>query len=44
MQLFMSALANLSDAIYFIAVATAEPLISRETCCKYRASEAVVQS
>ena len=38
-QLFKSALANLSDAIYFIAVAAAELLVSRETCWKYRALE-----
>lgn len=42
-QLFAPSLADLSDAIYFIAVATAELLVSRETCWKYRALEAAEQ-
>ena len=43
MELFAPRLADLSDAIYFIAVATAELLVSRETYWKYRALEAVEQ-
>ena len=43
MQLFKSALGNLSDAIYFLAVVTAELLVSRETCWRYRAFEAPEQ-
>lgn len=42
-QQFLSALANLSDTIYSITVATAGLLVSRETCWKYRALEAIQQ-